>query len=292
MIRTIENDRLRIAVSDAGAELVSIYDKTNEREILWQADPAYWKRHAPILFPNVGRHCGNHYRINGQEYASSQHGFARDSEFACIDSTAASITHKLKASASTKASYPFDFSLSIKHVLSGSKVLIHWKVENTGEQPMYFTIGGHPAFRIPVLENTEYTDYSLHFSGRDALQYLLLDPASGTVVPDKVYALELNEGSCSLDTHMFDNDALIFDDGQISKAGILLPDGSPYLELSCEGFPNFGIWSVPGAPFVCLEPWVGRTDNCGFKGELSEKPGITALQPDEIFEKSYYIHIF
>ena len=92
MIHTIENDYLRVSVDDHGAELCSIFDKVHNREVIWQADPAYWKRHAPVLFPNVGRHFEDHYRINGVEYPSSQHGFARDSEFTCVDMTADSIT--------------------------------------------------------------------------------------------------------------------------------------------------------------------------------------------------------
>lgn len=292
MIRTIENERLRIQVADAGAELISIYDKKNDREILWQADPAYWKRHAPILFPNVGRHYGDRYRVNGQEFPSKQHGFARDSVFSCIDTTVDSITHQLTSSDETKASYPFDFQLRVKHILSGDRILVCWKVVNTGEQPMYFTIGGHPAFSVPVLEDTEYSAYSLYFNTKAPLHYVLLDPSSGTAQTDTSYTLETTDGICSLDTHLFDRDALVFDNSQISKAGILLPDGTPYLELVCEEFPNFGIWSVPGAPFVCLEPWFGRCDDCGYEGELSEKSTVNTLESDEVFEKSYFIKIY
>ena len=109
MIHSIENDYLKISVDDHGAELCSIYDKIHDREVLWQADPAYWNRHAPILFPNVGRFYKDHYRINGKEYPAKQHGFARDSEFTCLDMTADSITHVLKASDATMEIYPFDF---------------------------------------------------------------------------------------------------------------------------------------------------------------------------------------
>ena len=115
MIHTIENDYLRVSVDDHGAELCSIFDKVHNREVIWQADPAYWKRHAPVLFPNVGRHFEDHYRINGVEYPSSQHGFARDSEFTCVDMTADSITHRLKSSDTTRENYPYDFNLVIKN---------------------------------------------------------------------------------------------------------------------------------------------------------------------------------
>ncbi len=292
MVHTMENEYLRVGISDAGAELVSIYDKKNKREVIWQADPAYWKRHAPVLFPNVGRHYGDHYRVHGQEYPSRQHGFARDTEFLCTAASDTSVTHEMTSSDATRASYPFDFVLRITHSLTDREVQISWEVINKSAQSMYFTIGGHPAFRVPVLEGTDYSDYSLTFEGQDSLTYLLLDPASGTAFAEKTCELKLTDGNCRLDTHMFDHDALVFDHSQISRAGILLPDGSPYLELRCEGFPNFGIWSVPGAPFVCLEPWMGRCDNCGYHGPLDEKPDINSLEPNETFQKSYVIKIF
>ena len=292
MIHTIENDYLKVSVDDHGAELCSIFDKVHNREVIWQADPAYWKRHAPVLFPNVGRHFEKHYRINGTEYPSKQHGFARDSEFTCVDMTADSITHKLKSSDATRENYPYDFELKIKHVLEKNQVSVCWEIVNHSNEPMYFTIGGHPAFNVPAdgsADNKE--DYLLTFDGQESLTYLLLDPASGTALPDQTQTLELTDGTCKIDAHMFDHDALIFDN-QIEKAGIAFPDGTPYLELTCHRFPNFGIWSVPGSSFVCLEPWMGRCDDCGFKGDLSEKANINVLNVDEIFNASYEIKIY
>lgn len=109
---------------------------------------------------------------------------------------------------------------------------------------------------------------------------------------DEKATLVLENGACKIDDHMFDHDALIFDE-QITKAGIALPDGTPYLEMRCVGFPNFGIWSASqDAPFVCLEPWMGRCDDCGFEGSLSEKPFINHLRMDEMFETAYSIEIF
>ena len=292
MIHTIENDYLKVSVDDHGAELCSIFDKVHNREVIWQADPAYWKRHAPVLFPNVGRHFEDHYRINGVEYPSSQHGFARDSEFTCVDMTADSITHRLKSSDATRENYPYDFELKIKHVLEKNQVSVCWEIVNHSNEPMYFTIGGHPAFNVPAdgsADNKE--DYLLTFDGQESLTYLLLDLASGTALPDQTQTLELTDGTCKIDAHMFDHDALIFDN-QIEKAGIAFPDGTPYLELTCHRFPNFGIWSVPGSSFVCLEPWMGRCDDCGFKGDLSEKANINVLNVDEIFNASYEIKIY
>ncbi len=292
MIHTLENDQLRIKIADHGAELYSIFDKIHNREVIWQADPAYWKRHAPVLFPNVGRHFENHYRIGETEYPSKQHGFARDSEFTCVDMTTDSITHKLKSSDATKENYPYDFELKIKHVLEKNQVSVCWEVVNHSNKPMYFTIGGHPAFNVPAVGSADNKeDYLLTFDEQKSLTYLLLDPASGTALPDQTQTLELTDGTCHIDAHMFDHDALIFDN-QIEKAGIAFPDGTPYLELTCHRFPNFGIWSVPGSSFVCLEPWMGRCDDCGFTGDLSEKANINKLDVDEIFNASYEIKIY
>lgn len=159
------------------------------------------------------------------------------------------------------------------------------------DETMYFTIGGHPAFNVPAGGIGSQEQYHLTFDGQDSLSYLLIDMSSGTAVADKAYTLELENGSCLIDAHMFDKDALIFDD-QIEKAGIAFPDGTPYVELICHGFPSFGIWSVPGSPFVCLEPWMGRCDDFGFKGELPEKKYINTLDKDEIFTASYEIKIY
>lgn len=292
MTHTLENEMLRIKIDDHGAELCEIYDKEKDRQVLWNADPAHWKRHAPVLFPNVGRYYKDHCLINGKIYQCGQHGFARDREFICTEKTNLSITHLLTSTAETEKKYPFRFALSITHQLCGKDITIIWKVFNKDKQTIYFTIGGHPAFRVPVLPGTSRDQYFLTFSGQKELTYCLLDLSTGTAFPDKTRTLSLKDGTCPIDTHMFDNDALVFDNGQITKAGIALPDGSPYVELRCEGFPNFGIWSSSSeSPFVCLEPWMGRCDNSGFEDELSQKPDINRLEEEGTFEKAYTISV-
>lgn len=145
---------------------------------------------------------------------------------------------------------------------------------------------------MPIIENTKQTDYQLIFDKKESLEYILVDKDTGTAIDDAVYHLELNQSRCDISEHMFDKDALIFDKGQIQWAAIGYPDGSPYVAINCKGLPNFGIWSVPGAPFVCLEPWDGRCDNRGFNGEISEKPGINCLDSGEIYNKDYKIIVY
>lgn len=289
MKHQIRNEFLTVTINDMGAELVSIFDNARNREVLWQGDPSHWARHAPILFPNVGRHYNNQYLYNGKQYPSSQHGFARDMEFTCICASDTAITHRLISDASTWEAYPFDFILDVTHSLDGNSLKIQWNVENTGDHTMYFTIGGHPGFCVPILPDTKQTDYFLMFR-EDKLYYHLIDVATGTAVTDVDYPLILEDKRCPITRDMFDKDALIFDH-QVQWAAIAYPDGTPYISMSCEGFSSLGIWSAPGAPFVCLEPWDGRCDNFGFEDEISNKPGICTLLPKQLYEKSYTIFV-
>lgn len=290
---TIKNEKLAVTIAAHGAELSSIYDKANDRELVWQADPAFWNRHAPVLFPNVGKYYGGHFTYNGTDYPMGQHGFARDTEFEQAASGENFVTYRLCADEESKKVYPFDFVLEITHRLNGNRLTVEWNVKNTDDKEMYFTIGGHPAFNVNVLPDTDFEDYSLVFKeGTEKLFYVLLDAESGTAIGDKVYELELTDSKYALKKDMFDKDALVFDGGQIEWAALALPDGKPYIALESKGFPNFGIWSKPGAPYVCLEPWCGRCDNKGFEGEISEKPGIIALKAGETFKKSYDIIVY
>lgn len=293
-MHTLENESLRISVADHGAELCAIYDKVHGRDVLWNADPAHWNRHAPILFPFVGRLNGNVYRYKGQTYPMGQHGFARDMDFALLEEGDDAVVHRLAATPETLEKYPFDFALTVRHRLQGNTLLVGWQVENRGGDTMYFSIGGHPAFLCPVLPGTSQTDYKLAFYGCRALRYKTVDAATGTLHNDVTHTLTLAaDGSLPLTAHTFDNDALVFDDAQVAAVGLTYPDGRPYITLRCPDFPSLGVWSKPGcaAPFVCLEPWIGRCDNYGFAGELPEKYGVTALAPKGQFAAEYTITV-
>ena len=146
----IENDRIKVAVADHGAELCGIYDKKRGHEVVWHADPKYWNRHAPVLFPFVGKVCGGQYRYKGVSYPMGQHGFARDMDFTLVGTTDDSITYVLKSNEETLAKYPFEFELEITHRIEDNKVYVEWKVTNpSGDEPLYFSIGAHPAFNVP-----------------------------------------------------------------------------------------------------------------------------------------------
>ena len=284
----LENEFLCVEIAEMGAEVTRIYDKTEDNEILWEGNPVYWKRHSPVLFPNVGKTYKNRVLINGTQYPTSQHGFARDNVFTCIEAANEKAFFMFRSSEETKEVYPFDFELHINYKLNKKELTVEWQVKNCGDETMYFTIGGHPAIRFAKPEETK-ADYVLKIPGKEKLEYVLIDISCGCANVDKVHTLQLSEETYPLSDEMFANDALVVDNGQIEEAWLCHKDGTPYVGVRSAGFPNYGIWSVEGAPFVCLEPWMGRCDNVGFNAELSEKPNVNKVEAGEKFIKDYTI---
>lgn len=290
----IENDFLKVAVSDHGAELSSIYDKKRDKELLWQADPTFWNRHAPILFPFVGNVVNDEYRYKGKTYHMSSHGFARDMDFEFAGKTSDSVSFKLRATEETLAKYPFDFELVVTHKLDGQTINVSWEVKNnSNDEPMFYSIGGHPAFRCPIDDNEKRTDYKVKFKDKNELSYALIIQKTREVDFENPTVLTLNDGYLDITEHLFDKDALIFDDNQVKEVSLCAPDGKPYITMNCEEFPSFGLWSKPSldAHYVCLEPWIGRCDNKGFRGELPEKYGVQRLEASASRTISYKITV-
>lgn len=284
----LENEFLCVEIAEMGAEVTRIYDKTEDNEILWEGNPVYWKRHSPVLFPNVGKTYKNRVLINGTQYPTSQHGFARDNVFTCIEASNEKASFMFRSSEETKEVYPFDFELHINYKLNKKELTVEWQVKNCGDETMYFTIGGHPAFRFAKPEETK-ADYVLKVPGKEKLEYVLIDISCGCANVDEIHTLQLSEETYPLSDELFAKDALVVDNGQIEEAWLCHKDGTPYVGVRSEGFPNYGIWSVEGAPFVCLEPWMGRCDNAGFNAELSEKPNVNKVEAGEKFIKDYTI---
>ena len=287
-VHTIENEYLKVTVADAGAELVSVVDKATGQERIWTGDPAVWNRHAPILFPFVGKLVDGKYRVGGSEYAmKTQHGFARDMEFACAEETPTSIKHILTSNDKTRENYPFDFRLTVEHRLgTGRQLYIRWTVENTSGGEMLYCIGGHPGFLLPEGVNKE--DCYITFPGADALHYIHASPAGYAVAEPKALPLEGGRARYRADIP----DTWIFEDGQVKAVGIALPDGKPYVSMDCEQFPLLAVWANPKGPFICLEPWFGRADDEGFTGSIDQKKAIEHLAEGGKKEISYRIEFF
>jgi len=280
----LENEFLKVSVADAGAELISVWDKASGREHIWNADPAVWNRHAPILFPFVGKVKDGKYRIGENEYAmKTQHGFARDQVFTCVEKTETALTHRLVAIEQTKAIYPYEFQLTVCHRLSGKQLTIEWTIENLGEETMYFSIGGHPGLMVP--EGIRKEDCLISFPGKTELQYVSAN-AMGYILPQKK-TLSLRDGFAAWQADI--PDTWIFEDHQVQSVGIAGPDGKPYVTLHCETFPMLAVWANPDGPFICLEPWFGRADDVDFAGTIDQKKDIQSLSAGAKQEIAYTI---
>ena len=273
---TIENECLRVTVADDGAELISVWDRDSDCERVWNADPAVWNRHAPILFPFVGKVLNGAYRVGDRTYPmKTQHGFARDMAFTCAEATEISVTHVLTDTDWTRSVYPYAFKLTVRHSLAPDqprRLCVEWTVENTGDAGMYFSIGGHPGFMPP--EGVRKEDCALCFPGKDALKYIQVN-AAGFALPEQK-ALALKDGCAPYQADI--PDTWIFEDHQVAHVGIATPDGKPYVMLHCEQFPMLAVWANPKGPFICLEPWFGRTDDADFDGTIDRKKGIQFLE--------------
>ena len=287
-MHVLENEALKISVADAGAELSSVVDKAEGCERLWSADPAIWNRHAPILFPFVGKVTGGEYRVGGRSFEmKTQHGFARDMVFDCMEETPSSVTHRLLPTDTTRTIYPYEFCLLIRHSLDAADprlLHIEWTVENLGADTMYFSIGGHPGFLMSP--GTKKENCFVQFPGVDTLRYFSAN-AQGYALPDQIKTLHLDGSFAPYRADI--PDTWIFADGQVQSVAIAGPDHSPYVTLNCAGFPLLAVWANPKGPFICLEPWYGRTDDAGFTGTLEEKAGMEKLAPGEQRHFAYSI---
>ena len=280
----LENEFLKVTVQDAGAELISVWDKTTGRECIWNADPAVWNRHAPILFPFVGKVKDGKYRIGENEYTmKTQHGFARDRVFTCIEKTEGSVTHCLTDSEQTRGIYPYEFRLTVCHRLSGKQLAIEWTIENLGEEEMFFSIGGHPGFMVP--DGLRKEDCLIFFPGKTELQYISAN-AAGFILPQKK-TLPLRDGFAPWQPDI--PDTWIFEDHQVHSVGIAGPDGTPLVTMRCEAFPMLAVWANPSGSFICLEPWFGRADDEGFAGTIDQKKEIQVLNAGAKQEIAYSI---
>ena len=287
---TLENDDLIVKVERHGAQLASIFDKKANREVLWGADPAVWNRHAPILFPFVGKSFDGKYHMDGKEYAMTAHGFARDLDFEPVMCDMDECWFRLTDSEATKNVYPFAFELEVGHRLNGRSVEVLWKVTNRESKEMLFMIGGHPAFQVP--QGKTIYDYSLEFSPKRKSVHYQAPNADGFVEEELSGNLALTDGRVKITKGFFDTAlTYIFDQGQIDQISLLV-DEKPYVTVACPGFPMVGVWTIEAThPFVCLEPWYGRCDKQGWNGELVNRDGVEKLEAFSEWEKSYQIII-
>lgn len=278
------------AINSFGAELSSFKLKEDGTEYIWQADPTYWGRHAPVLFPIVGRLFNNEYNLGDKVYHLTQHGFARDMEFAVQEQDEQHVVYELLANEQTLEKYPSKFQLLITYRLEGHELMIEYKVQNQDDTNLYFSIGAHTGFRCPLQSGECFDDYYLEFSQAETADKYILE--NGFISNQTVPVLR-NEKIIPLSYELFKDDALVFKGLQSEAVTIKNHKSSKEIMMKFAGFPYHAIWSKPegGAPFICIEPWYGVADQVGVKKDFSAKEGIHTLTPEQCFVCQYSIII-
>lgn len=288
----LKKEKLEATILSKGAELVSL--KKDGTEYMWCGDPAYWNRTAPILFPFVGSLNGKQYRYGGKTYHIGQHGFARDMEFDLVSESDTKLVMEVRETAETMEIYPFHFLLELSFELGEDGLTVGWKVKNTDEKTMYFSIGGHPAFNCPMGGRGSQSDYALRFQkeGRPLQEIVSEMIGEGGLVTGERTTFGLEEGYLSVTPNLFDADTIVLEDGQTDEISLCDPEGKEYV---CVKFPMpiVGIWTPieKNAPFLCIEPWCGRCDDMGYEGDLSDRRWGNELKPGQVFETAYMIAV-
>lgn len=310
IMTTLTNGLLTVSVQEHGAELCSL--RYDGREYLWGAYPEYWKRHSPVLFPIVGSVWDGRYRTLGHTYDMGQHGLARDMDFVLLSANDTEVWHELRSTPETLTRYPYDFILRIGYRLRDTTVDVMWEVENPSDRELPFQIGAHPAFYWPMLsddaidkgveamdaelaESDDRGHFMLTAEGCDAKPEMLdcyVIRQKGCVDAASNIEHKLSDGLLPITTSLFDDDALIVKNPKLSAVTLCRADKTPYLTVKSTT-PLVGLWSPPkkNAPFVCIEPWYGRTDDMGYDGQFEDKPYINRLAPGETFKAKYEIVI-
>lgn len=282
MHTTISNGKLTAAIHSKGAELASLREASG-REYIWEGDPAFWGKHAPVLFPIVGTLKDGQYRHGGKTYVLPRHGFARDMEFELASREDGKAVFSLKSTGETLSKFPFPFTFRIRYELDGETLSVTYDVRNDGPDTLLFNVGGHPAFALPG----DFTEYSLRFAQPETPRYHLLE---NDLLSERTKRLELVSGRLALAHSLFEDDALVFKALE-SKSIEIEHRGQSFLRVDFADFPHLGLWTKPGAPFLCIEPWQGYSDTVAASGELAEKEGILPLASGGMFEASYRITI-
>ncbi|MCS6917358.1 MAG: aldose 1-epimerase family protein [Chitinophagales bacterium] len=284
----LDNGNLRVVVSHHGAELQRIFSYTTNLDYLWSGDARFWNRRSPVLFPIVGALKNNTYYYQGRPYTLNRHGFARDQDFVSVQGNAESAGFALHSNGRFISVYPFEFALYLNYSLSGDRLRVSYCVHNCGREVMYFSLGAHPAFRVPLVPGTRYDDWYLEWEQPESLQCHRLN-AEGLLYEQHPFLHE--ERRIPLKYELFFHDALVLQPR--SQRIALKSDRFPHgLELAYPGFPFLGLWSAPNADFVCLEPWIGHADPVDTDQQLEHKPGMITLLPDQQFTASWQVSFF
>jgi galactose mutarotase-like enzyme len=286
----IENNLLKVAIDSKGAELQSLIHKDFGLEYLWSGDPDFWEKKSPVLFPIIGTLKNNSYQYNGSSYRLSRHGFARDMEFEVTENDKSFVTFTLNSNEATLANYPFHFSFSIRYSLEDNRLNVAYTVKNKDDKEIFFSVGGHPAFKVPLVDGTTFEDYYLEFNHFEHASRWPLSQ-DGLIENSAALVIEHTD-KLPLKKSLFYNDALVFKHLNSKSVYILSGETSHGIKVNFHNFPYLGIWSAKDADFVCIEPWCGIADSVNATGNIEQKEGINVLPKGEIFTRTWHVELF
>lgn len=284
MKNSILNDSLIVSAKNQGAELCSIRSLDTGIEYLWQANAAIWPRHAPNLFPIVGKMDGK-YTVDGKDYEMNQHGFARDLDFKLAQSTDTKLVYELNYSAETLKVYPYKFKFFVIYEIFDNELSVKYRIQNQDDKDIYFSVGAHPAFNVPFIVNETFSDYYLEFEKEEILGRYLID--NGLILEQSEPLLN-GETRLNLTKELFLQDAIVLKNLKSKAITLKCKKSKYFIKMKFDGFNYFGIWTKPGFDkFICLEPWKGIADTKGKKTSLETKEGIIKLAKSKTVEYEY-----
>ncbi|MGB5417479.1 aldose 1-epimerase family protein [Algibacter sp.] len=288
---TLKNNKLRINVKKTGAELCGISSVKNNTEFMWHADPAIWGSFAPNLFPIIGALKDNTFIFENFKYELPKHGIVRNNDDVTLhEQTENSLTFKLTSNAASLAKYPFKFEFLMTYTLTDNAIEVKHTIKNLDTKTMYFSVGGHPAFKCPVYESENYEDYYLEFETLENTKKHLINMDNG-LISSKTETVFNNSNKLPLTHDLFNADALVFKDLKSRKVTLTSSKKGPFLSVSYPGFPYLGIWAKPNGNYVCIEPWLGIADSETTNQNLKDKEGILSLDANKTFKAAYTIEI-
>lgn len=286
---TIKNNMIEVVILDHGAEVQSVKGAHTGEEYMWQADPEIWGRHAPVLFPIVGRLKNDEYKYQGKTYHMGQHGFARDCDFEVENHTQESITFLLKDNEKTREMYPFKFEFRVNYNLMNNLLEENFSVVNKSDETMIFGVGGHPGFNLPVNNGEEKEDY--YFDMHPSIARVKI-PLKGAYLDWNNRSLASTDSFIGLSDELFKDDALIYElHGHDNKVSLRTDKSKFHINVWTRNAPYVGIWSQypKTANYVCIEPWWGIADREDADGELEHKYGMNHLEPGKEYQAGFSI---
>ncbi len=288
---TIENTKIKVTVTDMGAEMTSLILKKTGVEYLWQADPEYWTGHAYNLFPICGRLWEGKYTYQGKTYEMNLHGFARKTAYELAAQTETSLTFRLVDSDVTYAQYPFHFELLLTYTLDGASVITTFHIKNNDEKELIYAIGGHPGFNVPLAEGDTFEDYTISFAEKCEPEQLCMSETCYYLGETKPFKVRCGK-SFKLSHDLFDNDAIFLTNvaNEVTlKSGV----SKRFVKVTYPDMPYVGFWHKPQteAPYVCIEPWMSVPADDGKVDDLETKRSMLRLASGGEHEQSFTITI-